>query len=189
MAIDWAPALVKEVGSKPLNGALSTSGGCIRFGTIPPFLGYDRSRDGWRDATGAYSMADSAPINHSSSFRFTDVGSWVAPISRFGTRVIISTLRRQLIPYADLIAADWELPHPDMMIWIWQAARHDPSPCLATIPMWNLHRLMIPAARFVRLGGILRNIRRSAKNTPSSGANSDYPGIPNIARCRGNWMR
>ena len=32
------------------------------------------------------------------------------------------------------MAADWELPHPDMPIWIRQAARRDSSTCLISRP-------------------------------------------------------
>ena len=67
-------------------------------------------------------------------FEVTDVKAWVALISRFGARGIRSPLCIQRIPYAELIAADWELPHPDMSIWIWQASRHDSSPCRITKP-------------------------------------------------------
>ena len=45
---------------------------------------------------------------------------------------IRSPLCLQRIPYAELIAADWELQNPDILIWIRQAARRDSSPCLIT---------------------------------------------------------
>ena len=58
----------------------------------------------------------------------------------------------QRILYAELIAADWGLPHPDMIIWIWQATRGDFPPCLITRP----HAEFTPPGDFQ---GLIRSLR------------------------------
>ena len=80
-------------------------------------------------------------------FEVKGVKAWGAPISRLDARGIRSPLCLQRIPYAELVAAGWELPHPDMSIWIWQTARRDSSPFRITGP----HSERTPPDDFRRL--------------------------------------
>ena len=80
-------------------------------------------------------MADLAPIiDPPHLFEVTDINALVALISLSDSRGARAPLFLRRIPYIELMAADWELPHPDILIWIWQAARHDSAPCLISRP-------------------------------------------------------
>ena len=89
--------------------------------------------------------------------------AWVALISRFDSRGVRPPSCLQQIPYAELIAADWELPHPDMLIWIWQAARYDSSPCLIARP----HAEFTPPDDF---RGMIRSLRTDSADRTDIGA-------------------
>ena len=131
MAIGWTPALVKAVGFKILNDILKYVRQDVLDGPT-----YRLFAD-----MIVHASDEQIPREHTQwriwrqliirfhLFEISDIKAWAAPISRFRSRGIRSPLCLQRIPYAELIAADWELPHPDMIIWIWQAARRDSAPC------------------------------------------------------------
>ena len=56
-------------------------------------------------------------------FGITDIGAWHGLVARFDPREIRAPGRMGRIPFDQLTEADWELPHPDNLVWIWQAAR------------------------------------------------------------------
>lgn len=65
----------------------------------------------------------------------SDIRARVALIARFDTRGVRSPKCIGQIPFAELTAADWELHHPDMIIWVWQAARKGSVKFRATQPI------------------------------------------------------
>ena len=67
-------------------------------------------------------------------FEVMDIMDWGALISRFDSRGLRDPMCLQRRPNAELMEADCELPHPDMIIWIWQADRPDSAPCLHCRP-------------------------------------------------------
>ena len=136
MALDWTPALVQAVGFKLLGDVLKY----VRQGAL----------DGptYRLFADMIVHASDEPIPPEHTqwriwrqlmirfhlFEVTDIKAWVALIARFDSRGIRPPICLQRIPYTGLMATGWELPHPDMLIWIWHAARHDSSTCLTSRP-------------------------------------------------------
>ena len=136
MALDWTPALVRAVGFKLLNDVLKYVRQDVLDGPT-----YRLFAD-----MIVHASDEQIPLEHTQwriwrqllirfhLFEVTDIKAWVALIARFDSRGIRSPLCLQRIPYTELMAADWELPHPVMLIWIWQATRRDSSPCHISRP-------------------------------------------------------
>ena len=55
-------------------------------------------------------------------------------MARLDSRGLRSPLCLSKVPFGQLIAAPWDLPHPDMLIWVWQAARTDHEPSRTALP-------------------------------------------------------
>ena len=136
MALDWAPALVRDVGFKLLGEVLKYVRQDVLDGPT-----YRLFAD-----MIAHASDEQIPLKHTQwriwrqlpirfhLFEVTDIKAWVSLIARFESRGTRSPLCLHRIPYAELMAVDWELPHPDMLIWTWQAARHDSAPCSTSRP-------------------------------------------------------
>ena len=61
-------------------------------------------------------------------FEIADMRRRAPLIDRLDTRGLRTPLCLHRVPFSELIAADWELEHPDMILMLRQAARSDPSP-------------------------------------------------------------
>ena len=124
---------------------------------------------------------------HFHLFEVAGIKAWVALIAIFSSRGIRSPMCLQRISYAELMA-DWEAPHPDMSIWIWQADRHNSARCWASRQRAEFtspgdFHAVIPTP----LGRIRRRRKVSGPNTPVLGANSHWRQTSMRYRCRVNF--
>ena len=127
MAIEWATDLATAVGSKRANRLLRASRN-ERFPTDEYEL--------WRDMM-IYSTGESAPIQHTqwvvwrkliARFRLceiADIKALMRLVARFDKRCIRAPGCLARIPFDQLMAAEWKIPHPDMLVWILQVAMQD----------------------------------------------------------------
>ena len=67
-------------------------------------------------------------------FEIADVLHWVALIARMDAKGLRTPWRFQRVPFPELLAVDWELERPDMLIMLWQAARSDASANTMSLP-------------------------------------------------------
>ena len=130
MAVEWKPATVRPIGSQALNRLLHLIRSDIFSGeeyrTFADMT--TRATDPFRSLLrGQWELWKSA-IARFHLYEIADQQDWEGLIAQFGDRGILPPIHLYRVPSAELIKADWSLPNPDMLIWIWQAARGDSCP-------------------------------------------------------------
>ena len=101
-------------------------------------------------------------------FGTTGITTWMGLIARFDTRNVRTPSCLARIPFNQLVAAEWELSHPDMMAWIRRAARQDTGEFDRTLPTSE----MTPKPDFQ---GLISSLR--ARTANSTNIVSDYEDI------------
>ena len=136
MALNWKPSVLKAIGSRPMNLLLRR----LRDNVLPA--------DEYRIFADMIVRAtdEAMPILHSRwalwqgvitrfhLYEIAGVKCWISLIARFDTRGIRSPICLRRIPFGGLIRPGWETPNPDMLLWLWQAAREDGSLARPTLP-------------------------------------------------------
>ena len=140
MAAEWSPATVRSIGSKALNRLLHlvrsdvmkgeeyrNFADMITLAADPAQPSFHGQWDLWKSAITRFHL-----------YEIAEQGDWKGLVAQLDGRGVLSPLHLQMIPFAELIKADWELSHPDMLIWLWQAAREDDGPNRPNLP-FRLH--------------------------------------------------
>ena len=127
MAIEWAADLARAVGSGRINRLLQA----MRNEDFP-MEEYGPFRDMLIYAGDSHSPAIHAQwivwrrwITRFHLSEITDIKNCMGSVARFATRNIRTPNCLSRIPFNQQTAAGWEIPHTDMMVWIWQATRQD----------------------------------------------------------------
>ena len=127
MGIEWTSDLTRASGSGRINRLPQSMRG-ENFST----WGYEPFRDMLIYAGDSHSPAIHAQwivwrrwITRFHLSEITDIKSCMGSVARFATRNIRTPNCLSRIPFNQQTAAGWEIPHTDMMVWIWQATRQD----------------------------------------------------------------
>ena len=127
MSIDWAPSIAKAIGSRDLNRLLLY----IRQDILPA----DEYRI-FADMI-AHSADESRPFEHAQwalwrgvivryhMFEISPLRDWVALVARLDTKGLRTPADLALVDFQDLESTDWQLTHPDTLIWLRQGANQD----------------------------------------------------------------
>ena len=146
MAIEWATDLARAVGSKRLNHLMRP----MRNEHFPTGE-YELFRDML-----IFSTDESVPIQHTRwiewqkliarprLFEIKDINAWAGLDARFDTTGIRAPGRLARIAFGQLMAADWGISHPDMIVWKWQSARQDAVGFPRTLPRSDMTRMPDP---------------------------------------------
>ena len=149
-----------------------------------------------------FSTGESAPTQHTQwvvwrqliaiyrVFGITNIRPWARLVARFDTRGIHPPGCMARIPSDQMMAVDWELRNPDMMVRIWQAARHGAVDLPRALPRSEMTPQPDHKSQYSRYGRI-RAIRPKSDRitTPMNdsdlpSATTGYPDRVNFKHCR-----
>lgn len=137
LAIDWTSDLAREVGSRPLDRLP-----CRLRNEEFPGDEYRIFADTIDHASG-----ESNPIAHPilllwkamiiryHLFEAADATHRISLIAKLDTRGTRSPPCLAGFAFSDICAMGWQIPEPDLLTWLWQAARQDASPYHLAAPI------------------------------------------------------
>ena len=189
MSIEWAPSIAQAIGSRDLNRLLHY----IRQDVLPAdeyrifadMIAHatDETRTFehaqwalWRGAIIRYYLFEISPLR-----------GWISLVARLDSRGIRTPTDLARCEFSDLEATDWQLPHPDMLIWLWQGARQGNT----TRPPATSHRPLSSAADLqslilslrtddIRLTGGVRDYEALKREL---GLPRDFEALSQAAKC------
>ena len=133
MAIEWTPDLARSVGGRALNRLLCR----IRNNVFS-----DEEYKIFSDMI-AHATNEEIPPNHSQwelrrsviikfhLYEMSTLREWVSLVARLDSRGLRPPADLARINFSDLEEFERDLPHPDMLLWLWQGARQS----LAAVPV------------------------------------------------------
>ena len=136
MAADWTADAVRQIGGRRLNKLLQMARQGIFSGptyrAFADMITHATDKDlaiihtqweSWGNLIAKYHL-----------FEIADLQGWATLILNLDSKGIRAPWELQRMEFPDLNKAGWQLAHPDMLFWLWQAARQESGPGRGNLP-------------------------------------------------------
>ena len=137
MAVGWTPATAKAIGWRRLNGLLHQIRNQVLAGEAYRVFAdmIARASDPgvpilhtqwelWKTVIAKYHL-----------FEIADLQSWTSLVARLDTKSVRTPWDLHRIEFRELNEIDWGADNPDMLLWLWQAARQQATPGTVSPPV------------------------------------------------------